>query len=199
MTPASPVESDYYRKAVAWDSTLEQGRRNVALGWQVAPTLGPVGRGRPSQLVLDVRDSAGRRVRDARVTIEARQVAHAADVVRATLSADSSGGLRRGIAARSLRSVWEMRIVATRGSDRYASSVRLLASESASASTSMTGLAIHCPHGPGPARAGKAHQASPPSDVRARCARRKPAWLAALRRHVRGVRVFLLVGQQVVA
>ena len=127
------IESDYYTKAVAWDSTLEQGRRNVALGWHIVPTLGRVGRGRASQFVLDVHDSSGVRVNDARVTVEARQVAHAADVVRATLSADSSGTYVAGLPL-GRSGLWEMRIVATRGTDRYASSVRLLASESAGAS-----------------------------------------------------------------
>lgn len=35
------LESDYYRKAVAFDSTLVQARRDSVLGWQLAATPGP--------------------------------------------------------------------------------------------------------------------------------------------------------------
>jgi hypothetical protein len=37
---AAGIEPDYYRRAVAWDSTLAQERRNISLGWQLAAELG---------------------------------------------------------------------------------------------------------------------------------------------------------------
>ena len=131
--PNFAVESDYYGKAVRWDSTLAQNRRNIALGWHIAPTLGAVGRGHAARLELDVRDSAGARVEDAQVSIEMRQVAHASDVVRATLRPDSAGDYAADLPL-GRAGLWEMRLVATRGSDRFDTSLRMDASESANAS-----------------------------------------------------------------
>lgn len=130
--PNFAIEPDYYRKAVTWDSTLAQGRENVALGWHVTPSLGAVG-GASTLLALQLRDSVGDAVSGASLSVEARQVAHAEDVVRATLHADSAGVyvapmpfVRAGL--------WEIRVVATRGAARFATSVRMDAS-SASAAT----------------------------------------------------------------
>ena len=128
--PNFSVEPDYYKKAVAWDSTLAQDRRNVALGWKLSPTLGPVGRGHAARLAFDVRDAAGTRVPDVKVSIEARQVAHAEELIRATLSADSTGDYS-GELPMGRAGLWEVRVVATRGADRFATSVRMDASSSA--------------------------------------------------------------------
>lgn len=129
--PNHAIEPDYYRKAVTWDSAMAQERENVALGWQVTPTLGPVG-GPLTTFALALRDSARGPVAGAQVSVEARQVAHAEDVVRATLLADSAGVyvarmpfVRAGL--------WEIRVLATRGSERFATSVRMDASRAAAA------------------------------------------------------------------
>lgn len=129
--PNYAIEPDYYRKAVTWDSTLAQGRENVALGWRVTPSLGAVG-GSLTTLALQLRDSAGGPVTGAQLSVEARQVAHADDVVRATLHADRAGGY---VAEMPLAraGLWEIRVVATRGAERFATSVRLDASPSAMA------------------------------------------------------------------
>jgi nitrogen fixation protein FixH len=129
--PNYAIEPDYYRKAVTWDSTMAQRRENVALGWQVTPSLGPVG-GTRTAFALELRDAGGERVNGAQVSVEARQVAHAEDVVRATLRADSTGVYvaRMPIVRAGL---WEMRVVAARGVERFATSVRLDASSSSAA------------------------------------------------------------------
>lgn len=129
--PNYAIEPDYYQKAVTWDSTLKQGRENVALGWHVTPALGAVG-GALTELALELRDSAGGPVSGALLSVEARQVAHAEDVVRATLHATSAG---RYVASMPLAraGLWEIRVVATRGAQRFATSVRMDASRGASA------------------------------------------------------------------
>lgn len=129
--PSYAIEPDYYRKAVTWDSTLAQGRENVALGWHVTPSLGPV-RGARTMFALALRDSVGDAVSGASLSVEARQVAHADDVVHATLHADSAGVyVAQMPMARA--GLWEIRVVATRGAERYATSVRLDASSFAAA------------------------------------------------------------------
>jgi nitrogen fixation protein FixH len=144
--PHYAIEPDYYRKAVAWDSTLAQGRRSEALGWTLTPALGPIGDGAATVLTIDLRDSTGAAVQDADVSVEARQVAHADDVVRSALErvGDGTYVARMAIGRPGL---WECRIVATRGADHYATSVRLDAS-----ATAMATVVAERPGDPLPAR-----------------------------------------------
>lgn len=130
--PHYAIESDYYGKAVAWDSTLAQARRSAALGWRLTPTLGPIGDGTAAVLVIELRDSSGAPVADAAVTVEARQVAHADDVVRATLARGNDGAYAARLPLRRA-GLWECRVVATRAADRFAASVRLDASATGTA------------------------------------------------------------------
>jgi len=128
--PNFAIEPDYYRKAVAWDSALAQARRSAALGWRLIPTLGPTGDGTAALLAFNVRDSAGAIVMDAHVSVEARQVAHADDLVRATLAMRDDGAYAAQLPL-ARPGLWEFRVVATRGADRFATSVRMDASTTA--------------------------------------------------------------------
>lgn len=124
--PNFAIEPDYYHKAVTWDSSLAQGRRNAALGWRLTPTLGVVG-GPSVELAFAIRDATGLPVEGVRLSVEARPVAHADDMVRATLDARDAGvyAARLPITRAGL---WEIRIVATRGEERYTETMRLDAS-----------------------------------------------------------------------
>lgn len=128
--PNFAVEPDYYRKAVEWDSTVAQGRRSEALGWRLTPTLGPTGDGTAAQLALEFRDAGGALVRDAQVSVEARQMAHADDLVRATLTARDDGAYAARLPL-TRPGLWEFRVVATHGADRFVTSVRMDASTAA--------------------------------------------------------------------
>ncbi|MEO8619826.1 MAG: FixH family protein [bacterium] len=130
--PNFAVEPDYYRKAVAWDSTLAQAKRSAALGWQLTPVLGPIGNGTAAPLTLQVRDSTGAPVSAVQVSVEARQVAHADAVVRGTLSPVGDGAYT-ALLPLAHAGLWEFRVVATRGADRFTSSVRMDASVAANA------------------------------------------------------------------
>ena len=130
--PNFAVEPDYYQKSVMWDSSAAQSRRSDALAWRLTPTLGPVGNGVPSTLTFDVRDAAGSIVKDAHVSVEARQVAHAEEVTRATLSERADGDYAANVSLMR-PGLWEFRVVATRGADRFATTVRMDASTSADA------------------------------------------------------------------
>jgi nitrogen fixation protein FixH len=128
--PNFAIEPDYYRKAVAWDSTLAQDRRSVALGWHLTPTLGPIGDGTAALLAFEFRDSGGALVTEAHVSVEARQVAHADVVVRATLAVRDDGAYAAHLPL-ARAGLWEFRVVATHGADRFATSVRMDASTTA--------------------------------------------------------------------
>ena len=39
--PSFSVEPDYYHKAVVFDSTIAQERRNVVLGWRASTSIDP--------------------------------------------------------------------------------------------------------------------------------------------------------------
>lgn len=63
---ASPIEPDYYTKALHWDQTQAQAQRNKSLGWSVTPSLRPGPDGKP-RLFLTVLDGAGSPMRAASV------------------------------------------------------------------------------------------------------------------------------------
>lgn len=130
--PNFAVEPDYYRKAVMWDSSLAQSRRSDALHWRLVPTLGPVGKAAPATLALDVRDSNGAIVTGAHVSVEARQVAYAENVTTATLDERGDGDYSARMSL-DRPGLWEFRVVATRGVDRFATTLRMDASTTADA------------------------------------------------------------------
>ncbi|MFZ2874392.1 MAG: FixH family protein [Phycisphaerales bacterium] len=63
---ASPIEPDYYTKALNWDQTQAQAQRNRSLGWSVTPSVHSGPEGRP-RLFLTVLDGAGNPMRAATV------------------------------------------------------------------------------------------------------------------------------------
>jgi hypothetical protein len=65
---ASPVEPDYYARALRWDQPEAREARNMALGWSAAVRLAPArDAGKPDRLRLTVTltDSSGRPLRAA--------------------------------------------------------------------------------------------------------------------------------------
>lgn len=129
--PSYAVEPDYYQKAVTWDSTLARERESAALGWRITPTLGAVG-GPNAELAFVLRDSTGGPVSGAHLSVEARQVAHADDVVSASLRAGDAGVYAASVPL-VRAGLWEIRVVATRGTEHFTTSVRMDASTAAPA------------------------------------------------------------------
>lgn len=127
------VEPDYYRKAVEWDSTRAQERRNVALGWQVAPDLGAVDGRTDPELAVVLSDASGAPIADAIVTMEAFQVAHAADRLTARLHAGDAPGRYLARVPMRRTGLWELRLAVSRGATRFTATVRLDADSAAAA------------------------------------------------------------------
>jgi nitrogen fixation protein FixH len=88
--PSFAIEQDYYKKAISWDSTLAQGRRNGELGWRLTPTFGPIVNG-GARLSVRLTDATGTAITGAHVRVTALPVARANDVHEATLVAAGAG------------------------------------------------------------------------------------------------------------
>ena len=145
--PNFAIEPDYYHKAVMWDSTLALSRRSAALGWRLIPTLGPIGEGSKAPLAFEVLDSLNGFVTNAHVSVEARQVAHAEDVTSAILSEHGDGEYVAQLPL-ARPGLWEFRVVATRGPDRFATTLRMDASTTGDAQ-----VVAERPGDPSPSRA----------------------------------------------
>jgi nitrogen fixation protein FixH len=122
--PTYAIEPDYYHKAITWDSTVAQAERNRALGWTLAPTLGARGMGRPAALALQLRDRIGQPIDSAVVRVEAMPVAHANAVVEVTLPGAGQGSYGAPVTIAE-PGLWEFRLMARRGEDRFTADFRL--------------------------------------------------------------------------
>lgn len=127
------VEPDYYRKAIGWDATMVQERRNIALGWQLRPSLGAVTPGASTMLGVDLRARDGAPITDALVLVEAMPVAYAREATRVELPAAGAAGNYAAAIAISQSGLWELRITASRGRERFTANLRLEASRTHSA------------------------------------------------------------------
>jgi hypothetical protein len=123
--PSFAIEPDYYAKAVAWDSTLAQARRNETLRWQLAPKLAGFSPRDGAQLSVSLTDSAGQPISGATIKVFALFNARAANVLASTLHADSAGYSTR--LAVNHRGEWELRFDVRRGDDHFTADVRVIA------------------------------------------------------------------------
>ena len=122
--PSFAIEPDYYKKAVAWDSTLAQARTNAMLGWHLTPTLGPI-RADGAELRAILTDSSGAAISNANVKVSALQVSRASDVHRLALAATDGGGSYLGKIDARLPGQWELRFDVTLGSTHFTDVARV--------------------------------------------------------------------------
>lgn len=111
-------EPDYYRKAVNWDSTMAQAERSRSLGWDATVTLGADG-----HLAVRLADAAGQPVDGATIAVEVIPVAHA-DRARTVLLDPAPAGAAGADIPLVYSGLHELRVTATRGTDRYVTTVR---------------------------------------------------------------------------
>ncbi len=119
------VETDYYKKAVAWDQTMEQQRENLRLGWQVRmqPAL-TVAQGRDAVVVKAAITDAGGNALDGAV-VEVEAFANALSSARTTVRlTPAEKGIYTATLPLTIRGLWEFRFAVTRGTDRFTSVVR---------------------------------------------------------------------------
>jgi nitrogen fixation protein FixH len=120
---ALAIEPDYYQKAIDWDSTMAQMRRNAALGWHVSPQLGTFTMRDGARLQVTVTDAAGAPIHDATVRVSAFFNAAANRVVDTTLTRDSTG--YTATLPVDHIGVWELRFDVHRGAERFTATSRV--------------------------------------------------------------------------
>lgn len=120
--PSFAVEPDYYAKAVAFDSTMAQERRNLDLGWGVETSLDPLVTGSPTLLTVRLKDRDAGPLIGASVSIVARFNARANDTLTATLPEISPGTYRSALSI-TTPGEWEIRVDARHGDSRHPEAV----------------------------------------------------------------------------
>lgn len=119
--PHFAVEPDYYKRAVAWDTTMAQARRDHALGWAASATI-TADAGDSARLHVTLTDSAGAPITADSVEAEAFSIANSARQLQVTLRPAANGYATTLPAAR--RGLWEVHLRAARGHDHFTAKLR---------------------------------------------------------------------------
>ncbi|MCE2652025.1 MAG: FixH family protein [bacterium] len=112
------VEKDYYAKAVAWDRTAAQLRRNKELGWQAEPGVRETLGGGAPVLQLRLIGADSKPIDGATVQVTAFHQARAADQ-RTVFLGEGQPGTYQGDLRLDRAGWWEIRVSARRGSDAF--------------------------------------------------------------------------------
>jgi nitrogen fixation protein FixH len=124
--PSFSVEPDYYRKAVHFDSTMAQQKRNLSLGWGIDTQIDSIGDGTRTRLSIRLRDASSYPLPGARVAVMARFNARANDTLTAVLTEEAPGTYVTTLPI-ARPGEWEVRVDATHGSQRFSASSRVTA------------------------------------------------------------------------
>ncbi|MCA9786727.1 MAG: FixH family protein [Calditrichaeota bacterium] len=119
--PSFGVEPDYYVKGVQWDEHQAQARENLELGWRLELALLPAQPGIMA-LTLQLADSTGLVIDDARISVVAFANARSAQRMQQDFVASDSG--YRALLPMDQAGIWEFRITATRGESVYTETLR---------------------------------------------------------------------------
>jgi nitrogen fixation protein FixH len=122
--PSFAIEPEYYRKALAWDTTLAESRHNAALGWRLTSAMGPIAPDGGVLLTARLTDSTGAGLAGAVVHVAALHVGRASDVHRVVLADSGDGTYVARLDARR-PGQWELRFDATSGSERFTQVARV--------------------------------------------------------------------------
>ncbi len=120
--PGFAVEKDYYKKAIHWDTHMQQVAENRRLGWKLALET-RAGKDGHVQLLVHIRDEKGRPVRGANVSVETFFNARAGHILTADLRDAGNGSYQSALLLRH-RGLWEFRFTATQGGLRFTHVVR---------------------------------------------------------------------------
>jgi nitrogen fixation protein FixH len=119
---ASAVEPDYYRQALAWDSTAALAEASARLGWAVDAAIGPLDREGRARLEVRLADRGGQPVRGAAVRVVAISNLESLRHVVTPLAAEADG--YAAIADLRHRGLWELRVEAVRDTETFAAHLR---------------------------------------------------------------------------
>lgn len=118
---ADATESDYYRKAVAWDSTAAAERASTATGWTC--DAGFARQGKTLELRVHLADASGAPIEGAVVHVTAIHNLAAATPSELTGAARAGGEYAATFPA-PRAGLWELRVTATRGSEHFRADLR---------------------------------------------------------------------------
>jgi nitrogen fixation protein FixH len=121
--PAFATEPDYYRKALDWDAQQARQRQSQALGWTAHATGAGAGHGERA-LSVSIADAQGAALSGAAVRAVAYSNARAARARELTFREVSPGVYRAELGA-ARPGIWELRLSATRGADRFEATLRV--------------------------------------------------------------------------
>ena len=119
--PHFAVEPNYYDRAVNWDATMAQSRKDRALGWHANATL-TRSVGTAATLHVSLTDSSGTPIVADSITADVLAIAHSDVIDRVTLS--SNGAEYTGAVISAGNGLWEIQLRARRGADLFTSTLR---------------------------------------------------------------------------
>ncbi len=125
--PSFAVEPDYYRKAVAWDSTQERVAESDALHWRLSAHVSALNAAENSgsrTLTIELTDNTGAAVRNASLSGSLLHVARANDVQRIAFTENAAGQYVVTVPM-PRDGIWELRLAAQRQTDRFQETVRI--------------------------------------------------------------------------
>ncbi len=115
------VEPDYYRKAVAWDSTMAQEARDDSLGWSVQAELAPAAEG--ALIHARVADRQAAPVSGARVSVVGIHNLDAGNPVAGRLRETAPGEYSASLPFRRA-GLWELRFRVEDRSNSFTADLR---------------------------------------------------------------------------
>jgi len=121
--PSFAIEKDYYRKALAWDTTLAQAERNAKLGWRLTATMAPTADG-GTVIAARLTDSLGVALTGATMRVTALPIARATEA-HEMLVAPAGRGEYSARLGPTRGGQWELRFDATIGTERFTQLSRL--------------------------------------------------------------------------
>ncbi|MCC6243618.1 MAG: FixH family protein [Gemmatimonadaceae bacterium] len=143
---AFAIEPDYYKKAVAFDSTMATEQRSIALGWSAVSTLiAGDSVGRPV-LTVTILDAQRQPVSGATVNVAAMANARANNILTARL-VEAAPGIYRHTLPAQFAGQWEVRVDAVRGNEHFVSSTRTDLARTTVAPTGTTPAQASAPSG----------------------------------------------------
>lgn len=114
------VERDYYKKAVAFDAELQQRKRNDELGWRLA--VEPIVNG-DAVIRVSLLDRERRPIAGASISGEAFAVARSQRQEQLAFTESQAGAYEARLSSRR-SGLWELRLTAILGSDRFTKVIR---------------------------------------------------------------------------
>lgn len=119
--PHFAVEPNYYARAINWDATMAQSRKDKALGWTAMATFEHGATG-PVTLRVALRERSGAPIAADSVTAQALAVAHAGTVDTLTFTKNGEG--YTAALPNASRGIWEFELRAVRGADVFTDKLR---------------------------------------------------------------------------